>query len=166
MLICNSCGRVVSEEDLDYSYEKYPYGDTHVSEKVMDYDCSCGGQFEEAVMCDMCDKKKTKDDVFGYEHNVCLNCIDEHLHYGTLKEITDREGSRRPIDINLFLSYVYSTKDIEEMLWDNIYKCVENGYKTPLLDKISKAMTDWKNNDLDSSADAIYEEYRIGKEKE
>lgn len=79
MLICNRCGRIISESDLDYNDEIVGYcGDRPYYEETVD-ECSCGGNFADAVECSFCGEYfLIKETVQGYKHDatLCYNCID------------------------------------------------------------------------------------------
>ena len=52
MFICNRCGDLVSYLPSTYSISEY-WG-SNVAEKQSDSDCSCGGTYVEAYICELC----------------------------------------------------------------------------------------------------------------
>lgn len=81
MLICNNCGKTIREEDLSTHNDFISYyGDDRYYETSAD-NCSCGGEFEEAIQCDSCDEYCLNADItLGWRHNVCVckNCIESY----------------------------------------------------------------------------------------
>lgn len=79
MLICNRCGRTIDESDLSTHKEFISYcGEDKYYETYAD-NCSCGGEFVEAVKCDCCEEYSTEEDItYGWRYNtkVCKSCID------------------------------------------------------------------------------------------
>lgn len=157
MLKCNSCGKEIYEDELDYTYERYPYGDTYVLKRLILNTCGCGGEYEAAIMCDVCKEWNLEDDIFGYENCVCKNCIEANFDLAMIKEISEAEGSRTAIKINSLLSYVYSQEEVENILWGNLHKIIEGKrFHSSRQDEVIDSIYKWKNADISAVADAIH----------
>lgn len=91
MLICNNCRRTIREEDLSTHKDFLAYvGEERYYETNAD-NCSCGGEFEEAVKCDCCEEYCLDSDItLGWRYNikVCRACID--LYKGKYSSIYNR----------------------------------------------------------------------------
>lgn len=79
MLICNNCGRTIREEDLGSHRDFLSYvGEERYYETNAD-NCSCGGEFEEAVKCNGCEEYCLDSDMTsGWKYNVriCKGCLN------------------------------------------------------------------------------------------
>lgn len=101
MLICNNCGRLVNEDDLE---EKKISIDFHGD---IPY-CICGGQFETAVECDCCKQYSLEYETeLSWRFNIrfCHNCIDKH------KDKYKRVFNQLYGDTEAFIDWVYENTD-------------------------------------------------------
>ena len=123
--ICESCGELFEEEDLDFGGEKqYEYVDKgccvvpyFVGYSHEDLTCSCGGRIVEAKKCDICNKYAH---IKYNEYSVCV-CEDCVEKYKTT-ELALRVGDYRhkKVDINEYIARVLTEEEINEVLWEYV----------------------------------------------
>ena len=80
MYICDRCGELVDDDEIKTYKEHYPYGETCAEQDFIS-DCSCGGDFVEAEICELCGEYAPKDDI---SDGLCEKCREE-----TLKSFTE-----------------------------------------------------------------------------
>jgi hypothetical protein len=96
MLICNKCGKVIAEEDLTSHKDLLSYyGDEPYYEEFAD-NCSCGGDFVEAVKCDCCEEYYLDEEIYTgwrFPIKVCTNCLDYYKgkYAKAYKELDDTD---------------------------------------------------------------------------
>lgn len=78
----------------------------------------CGGEYEEATRCAICDSKHLEEDLNG---GVCDKCIDKYKNdidmcfkIGT--------GDTDAVKINCFLSAMFDKEEIESLLFEEVKK--------------------------------------------
>ena len=147
MLICNKCGMLKNEDEIESYYECH--GTTslgaRLEEQCFDYDCDCGGEFVEALECEVCGEWFDNTDL----HGVCECCIEEYETVGDA--ILYGEEDMHSVDINGFVSSVISTEQINAIL----IKWVEEN----VIDH-SKVVIKYCEKDKSSFSDFVYERAR------
>lgn len=163
MLICEKCGKLYEDDELPKHVEHHPYGNGTADEVVEDYECSCGGEIEEAVACDRCGEwfPITSDDLFGNAHTVCKNCYDEMYSTEQIVEIAKKRDNQTTVEINELLAYIYEPREIEKMLFAKLER--ELRVVPELCDYERKAILDYANDDINDTVDELFE---LEKEKE
>lgn len=103
MLVCNRCGEVIHEDELEYSREDY-------GEMTPD-PCHCGGEFVEATECACCGEWFDNEDLNG----VCEVCLEEHTNLETAIAM-GAENLVEDVAINGFFAYALTSEQINEIL--------------------------------------------------
>lgn len=81
MYKCNACGKIIEEISIGTDWVPAPFGNGKVPMESTDYDCSCGGEFEEVFECDICSDYFLEEDMHS---NLCNKCYKNE--YPTLIE--------------------------------------------------------------------------------
>lgn len=134
MYICDKCGEL--RDDFDLSTYKEAHG-----EKLTDYSCGCGGEFQDAVSCEVCGKYIKKG------RKVCDDCLEDYETVGVALEIG--EESKVEVPINSFISEVLSESQINKILT----KWVEENFTDH-----SKAVKDFLHYDFSWFEDYVKKE--------
>ena len=112
MLVCNMCGDVISEDELEYYYESH-------GERCPNC-CSCGGYYVEATRCECCGEWYDPDGSYG----VCDECLAEHttldnaILMGKLNTICCK--------VNEFFSQILSDEEIDQILTEWVKANIKN----------------------------------------
>lgn len=115
MLVCNHCGKVISEEELEWVKE--PYG------KMVAAPCErCGGDFVEATECEVCGE--WFDNCEG--HGICEVCFDEYETYEDAVDIGKEDLKTVKVELNGFTASVLTPDKIAEILDDWVAKNYAN----------------------------------------
>ncbi len=118
--VCKDCGAVLSSDELvehrsrlsDYQGGCYESGSY----------CPCGGDVGEGRECEVCGEVVLEDDIHD---GVCLECLKARM---TLENaITVGKDEKETVEINSFLSYFFTEKQIEDILLRKIKKMQADG---------------------------------------
>lgn len=114
MYKCLECGSVF--EEPKFYKESRPYGSGFVFEELSGCP-SCGEGFDEAFECDCCGEYFTKDEMID---GVCKDCIEDVVsrNKNNFKDcfLMCKDEEKVSVEINLFLSEMFSEAQIEEIL--------------------------------------------------
>lgn len=106
---CESCGGVTDHPQ--WTEQRYPYGDSYVSEYFLAY-CPCGGEMMEAQKCFYCGEV-----YIGTQEGICENCLKEQITPDNLRRYSvDWKGSDVQIPIPDYLYYIFGEDGIEDIL--------------------------------------------------
>ncbi len=107
--ICNDCGKVLDEDELIISEDKVSdyAGGTYERSAT----CTCGGSCKEASRCIGCGEYFPDEELSG---GYCIDCLKESATVNNAIGCGNEEKSE--IKINGFLAYLFSEKEIEEIL--------------------------------------------------
>ena len=119
---CCECGKVFDEDEVQ-TYNEYrgecfgfPSYETFAG-------CPrCGEAFEEAHECKGCGKYFLSDELFGnVTEGYCADCLEDYRYdFETCYELSDDEGET--VEINSFLASMFSTSEINEILFEALYE--------------------------------------------
>jgi hypothetical protein len=114
MFKCDSCGRTYSEDELPTFTEDYGY-DTGIGwlacPQTFVESCSCGGEFEEATMCEDCGNYFLSDEIYNAR---CEDCLSENM---TLENaLLVGAENKEKIEINGYLADEFTADQINEIL--------------------------------------------------
>lgn len=137
MLVCNKCGKLISEDDLKYVTE--PHGEKH-----LDFNCKCGGELIEATECKVCGKWFDGTDL----HGVCEGCLEEYETVG--EAIKYGSENKVNVSINECLAYLLTENQIERILT----KWVEENFTDR-----SKPIVEYCENDKSAFSEYLEEKY-------
>jgi hypothetical protein len=114
MFKCLECGAVFDEPKT--WGESRPYGEGCAYEAFSGCP-SCGEGFDEAFECDCCGEYFTKDEMID---GVCKDCIEKVVsrNKNNFKDcfLMCKDEEKASVEINLFLSEMFSQSQIEEIL--------------------------------------------------
>ena len=110
MLICEYCGQVYDENDIEPCVERTYVGSELVHEEEY-YGCDCGGMIVPAVQCGFCGEYCTEDDLV---EDICRKCLDEQCTYENVIEMGIE--CTENYELNGFLASVFSPREIEAIL--------------------------------------------------
>jgi hypothetical protein len=114
MYKCLECGAVF--EEPKFYKESRPYGSGFAFEELSGCP-SCGEGFENAYKCDSCGEYFTRDEMID---GVCKDCIEDVVsrNKNNLKScfLMCKDEEKVSVEINLFLSEMFSQSQIEEIL--------------------------------------------------
>ena len=99
--ICNKCGEVVKETEMDIIRGTSPEEE----------ECGCGGWFVEAERCALCGEFFDKEIL---ENGCCSGCIEEEVGLDGAFDFGDED--KQNIQINGFINW-FLGKDLEKVLW-------------------------------------------------
>ncbi len=150
MHICSKCETVKDHTELPTREEYYPFGNGRASRSVIDLECSCGGEYEEAYQCDRCGEWKLPDDIFGYNHCVCKDCLDELYSTENVLEIAKKDDTCESVSLNSLLLWIFPKDEIERIL----FRELKNSFNDQ---KTRKFINDWAHEDEDFLSDELYE---------
>ena len=77
----------------------------------------CEGAYEETVQCSICGSEHLADELDG---GVCEACVDEYRYDIGMCRIIG-EKSKADVSINGFFASMYSSEEIEELIWRDIW---------------------------------------------
>ena len=120
MYICEDCGNIYEDEEVE-TVDEMPYGERHCGlgkpiwdmSRVEVENCSCGGELVKAKKCEKCGELMPDN-----SHEICAVCRDEYATLDTMIEIG--ADWQNKISLNGFLTSVFSAKDIELILIDEL----------------------------------------------
>jgi hypothetical protein len=118
---CLECGHIFEDEEAKKVEEHHPYGMGYATETF--FCCPlCNGSYEETKKCKNCGGEFLEDEL---KDGFCEDCIEEikdEYRYNPQKcyEISKDETAK--VEINYFLSCMFTEKQIEEILLLNIRK--------------------------------------------
>lgn len=110
MFICTDCGKSIGDDELMFHVESH-------GERRAD-DCDCGGEFVEAVECEICGRYMAGDDA----RIVCDNCVSENSTFETACEIGNE--NKEKIEINGFFYEIFTEEEVNEILLEHAKKKV------------------------------------------
>ncbi len=141
MYVCPNCGRTI--ETLPKIKEIHDELDGNPWEWVSDCCCKCGGYFEEAYQCQVCDDYYCEDEI---NDGVCFACLERNLKPDSILNFIDKEPTF-PERVNIksiFLS-VFTDSEINQILLNELKKSIvdlrmlpnslENAIKTVFIDE-------------------------------
>lgn len=111
---CLECGEIFEEYEIK-KWEEYR-GDCHGTPayETMVGCPHCGGDFEEAVRCELCGEEHLPDELnFG----VCNNCIEERRYDVDMCHKIG-ENDTEKIELNCFLASMFNAAEIELILFN------------------------------------------------
>lgn len=136
MKMCDVCGKIYDESEIPL--KKSFLGSVNGVELYEDeyQSCDCGGTFVDAVRCEKCGEYVTEEEQY---YGFCTTCINNFCGFETAKKIG--KDNCEKVSINGFLAYVFSQKEIENILWnkllstgkDNIFSNAERYCKEDLI---------------------------------
>ena len=115
---CLECGHIFEEgEQENWLESRGEYWGTPCSEEMSGCPL-CHGEYEETVQCSVCGAEHIEDELEG---GVCEDCIDLYKYDVNM---CFRIGEKEPmeIELNSFLTSMYSVDEIEALLWHDILK--------------------------------------------
>lgn len=150
MLICDRCGQVIAEEDLDLTHDRDYVNNGVGRECVRDdefyKECGCGGDWVDATECKVC------GEWFNDEHyrKVCDDCLDENATFENAIKMGDEEYCQHEVKINGYLANEFSTDQIEAILERELVEAEKLGtalsYREYLFND-KDAYADWLNKE-------------------
>lgn len=111
MLICNICGKVIEDYELNEITECHAHTCLGQSlEETIVECCECGGEFVEATECEVCGEWFDNSDL----HGVCECCLDEFETVGNALAIGETDTIN--VEVNGFIANVLSTEQMNKIL--------------------------------------------------
>jgi hypothetical protein len=108
MLICEFCKQTYSENDATPRTEQL-YIDGRLVHEDNWLECDCGGMLIPAKICPVCHENYMTED-----EALCVECFETSCTFENCKEMGIEATEN--IDINGFLAFVFSDKEIEKIL--------------------------------------------------
>ena len=102
---CYECGHIFESGDEQTWIESY--GEQMSGCPV------CAGGYEETVQCSICGSEHLADELDG---GVCETCVDGYRYDISMWRIIG-EKSKADVSINGFFASMYSSEEIEELIW-------------------------------------------------
>ena len=102
--VCNRCGNEMDPDDACLSYD-----DT--------IECSAcrSDDVDEAYRCEICGKLVSNDQVTGWDHNVCDDCVDKKRYdLDFCAKVGENEGTE--VVLNSFLTEFFTESEIDELM--------------------------------------------------
>lgn len=116
MLICDKCGELVDENELetvhDRDYVNNGLGMECVRDDEFYKECNCGGDWVEATECRICGKW-FNDELYI---KVCEECLEDNATFENALKVGNEEECQQEIKINGYLAREYSKDQIESLL--------------------------------------------------
>lgn len=103
MLVCNLCGNVIDEDELEYYYEAHGERRAEI--------CHCGGEFVEATECACCGTWFDNEELNG----VCEVCLEEATTLDTAISMGN-ENLVTDVAINGFYAYLLTAEKINDII--------------------------------------------------
>ena len=129
---CDKCGAIVDE--LPTYEEHHPYGDTYATATMTDWDCGCGGTFDEGSSCVECGDFVLEGESYS---GMCEKCLDAKIDFETVLQYSqaniDSDDFVNPLWAYLIDSdvangvlerYVRTMIDNGGVKWDNLHGCL------------------------------------------
>ena len=163
MFICEKCNKLYEEDELPKHIEHHPYGNGTADEVVEDYECSCGGEIEEAVACDRCGEwyPITSDDLFGNAYTICRKCYDDMYSSEKIVKIAKKQNLKSAVEINELLAYIYAPDEIERILFAELKR--DFRVVPELCEPERESIWEYANDDVNDTVDELFD---LEKEKE
>lgn len=87
MYICNKCGNVLDDLPTeDYHHDPFDY---RLTETFQCTDCHCGGEYQEAISCDICGRYYLEEQL---RDGWCLHCIKENTTTETMLQYINQDS--------------------------------------------------------------------------
>ena len=103
--ICERCGHVLEGNETQLSYD-----DTLVCRL-------CGGDAVNAYRCEICENLVHQDNIYGYEHKVCHECVEKMRYNVDLcKKVGDRSDKTECV-LNSYLCHFFTNDEINDLMW-------------------------------------------------
>lgn len=116
MLMCEKCGRLIEEEELGHYYQFDGFlGDEAIIKRMTSWKCDCGGEFCEAIKCEVCGKHFLPEDE-DYKYDVCDDCMTDYETTKIAIAIGDR--NKESVKINGFIAETLTEDAINKILTD------------------------------------------------
>lgn len=132
MLICENCGRLADEDDLeiinDRDYVNNGVGLECVRKDSWFKECSCGGNWEKAKKCKLCEEWFYDEDYA----EICNKCLEENATFENALMFGD--NFKTDIQINGYLAEEYSQDKIENLILKDLKETKLAGYKLNYVD--------------------------------
>ena len=110
MYICEDCGKVLNEEDLPIEEERHcTLGGEYLGTERFIGQCSCGGEFVEAILCRVCGEEYINPEI-----DICKDCLSYYSTQSTALEMGD--DIKEEYEINGFLASVFTPSEVHELL--------------------------------------------------
>lgn len=121
MLICNYCGQVISEDELEIKRTATTSFHNGVGIETYYEDipesCSCGGDFIEAKQCEICEEWNNPDDIYN---EVCEKCLQENATFENALKYGGDEYGKVNVEINGFIATLLGQEKINQILEDYV----------------------------------------------
>ena len=137
MYVCNKCGTLKSEEEMNYVRESH-------GERHLDMNCNCGGEFIPATKCSVCGEWFDNTEL----HGVCEFCLEEYETVG--EAIKYGSENKVNVSINECLAYLLTENQIERILT----KWVEENFTDR-----SKPIVEYCENDKSAFSEYLEKKY-------
>lgn len=150
MYICDECGNVVCEHDLQTRKDFKPVEmslHTDWCYETMTAPCECGGEFVKAKKCEICGEYIPEDGL-----DLCDNCIEKGETLENALKIGDENNIS--VEINGFLASMFEKDEIEEILTRELKRADVDFIKSSIREKVSNYL----NEDVDSFVQFLKEE--------
>lgn len=135
--ICDRCGRQLDPEEVCCQYD-----DTMTCRY-------CDGDVQPAYHCEICDELTNQDNIYGYDHKVCFECIEKRRYnVELLKKVGDR-SYKTDLDLNSYLCRFFSEDEINELMLE----ALKERAKIKLVDGI-----DYLHFHFNEAADVLFED--------
>ncbi len=154
--ICTRCGHV--KDELPYITEKHPYGDGYAEERLPDFSCCCGGEYESALTCKMCGEAKSEADNYFYE-DICDDCLKEKAKdLDLVTKCAKLCPNKEKVEVDSFLVFMLHPETVNEILWDYFNKCCNSqAFGFLLRETYAKKAEEWATSNLGWFAETLVE---------
>lgn len=134
--ICERCGHVLEGKETQLSYDG-----TLVCRL-------CGGDVVNAYRCEICEELVHQDNIYGYDHRVCFECI-EKIRYNVdlMKKVGDC-SYKTELSLNSYLCRFFSDDEINDLMLE----ALKERSKIKPVDGI-----DYLHYHFDDAADVLFE---------
>ena len=121
MYKCLDCGHIFEDGEQGTYIETY--GLDNPPYKEISCCPLCKGDYEEAKNCEICGEIYLEEELEG---GVCDNCIQEYSR--NLKFCVEAFDETKAVELNQFLAFCFSKREIEEILYRELEKCDKSCY--------------------------------------
>lgn len=117
MLICRCCYKTLEESDLSSFQECHGYSSLGqgFNETIVDYGCSCGGEYEDAKRCKVCGEYMPES--HGY---ICSYCKEENITLENAIALSAKSHFKYDVEVSELAQYLFNEDKINEILNDYI----------------------------------------------
>lgn len=159
--ICSRCGTVVYR--LPKVVDSHPYGSESAAEEHSNWTCSCGGEYEYAKKCKLCDKTKSEETVTFYG-NVCEECLSKYAEdFDLVKKCSDKSGAKTTVEVDSLVLSLLSPMDVNTVLWEYIKSGFDSSaFGSLLKDRYKEKAKKWALEDVYWFFDALCEVLKNG----